>query len=395
MAQVIREICLQNLLSFGPETKPLKLGALNVLIGPNGSGKSNFLEAIGLLQAAPKELAAPIRGTGGLRDWLWQGEKNPIATIAAVIENTRKPDMPIRHEISFWEYGQRFQIVAEKIENEYPFTGRVRPRFYYRNEGGRIRLAEGQEPREEQAREERPLGIEAINPEESVLSQVKNPELYPILAYLSNLYGRFRLYREWSFGRSTMPRMPQKADLSSEYLSEGGETLAHVLNAIRPKARNELLERLSYLYPGVRDFNVQFPAGWVQLFLEEDGFSIPATRLSDGTLRYLCLLAILCHPNPPPVVCIEEPELGLHPDVLPKIAEMLIGASDRCQLIVTTHSDRLVDELTNVAESVIVCEKHQGATVMERLDSEKIKCWLEKYSLGELWTKGEIGGTRW
>ena len=156
-----------------------------------------------------------------------------------------------------------------------------------------------------------------------------------------------------------------------------------------------MLEELSALYPGIGDFNVQFPAGWVQLFLEERKFSIPATRLSDGTLRYLCLLAILCHPDPPPLVCIEEPELGLHPDVLPTLAKLLVKASQRCQLIVTTHSDVLVDELTDTPESVIVCEKHNGSTVMKRLDPEALEVWLEKYTLGQLWTSGEIGGTRW
>ncbi|HUW31405.1 MAG TPA: AAA family ATPase, partial [Planctomycetota bacterium] len=152
---------------------------------------------------------------------------------------------------------------------------------------------------------------------------------------------------------------------------------------------------LSALYPGIEDFNVQFPVGWVQLFLEENSFSIPATRLSDGTLRYLCLLAILCHPEPPPLVCIEEPELGLHPDVLSTLARLLIDASHRCQLIVTTHSDVLVDKFTEIPECVIVCEKHKGSTVMNRLDQERLHVWLEKYSLGQLWLQGELGGTRW
>ena len=122
---------------------------------------------------------------------------------------------------------------------------------------------------------------------------------------------------------------------------------------------------------------------------------VPATRLSDGTLRYLCLLAILCHPNPPPLVCIEEPELGLHPDVLPTLAELLKEASERCQLIVTTHSDILVDAMSDRPEAVLVAEKHESGTVLRRLEASKLKPWLEKYRLGALWTRGEIGGTRW
>jgi predicted ATPase len=133
----------------------------------------------------------------------------------------------------------------------------------------------------------------------------------------------------------------------------------------------------------------------VQVFLHEGDIAIPATRLSDGTLRYLCLLAILCDPEPPPLICIEEPELGLHPDILPKLADLLKEASERTQLIVTTHSDILVDAMTETPEAVVVCSKENGATKMDRLNRDDLKEWLEKYRLGQLWIEGKIGGTRW
>jgi predicted ATPase len=84
---LIREIRLENLLSFGPESPALALGPLNVLIGPNGSGKSNLIDALSLLQAAPLELAKPVWTGSGIREWLWKGASNPIATIEALIEN--------------------------------------------------------------------------------------------------------------------------------------------------------------------------------------------------------------------------------------------------------------------------------------------------------------------
>ena len=135
----------------------------------------------------------------------------------------------------------------------------------------------------------------------------------------------------------------------------------------------------------------------MQFYLHEPGFDPPIspTRLSDGTVRYLCLLAILCDPEPPPLIGIEEPELGLHPDLLPKVADLLVAASARTQLIVTTHSDILIDALTDWPESVVIVEKHAGQTSMQRLDAEKLRAWLEKYRLGQLWTRGDLGGTRW
>jgi predicted ATPase len=112
-------------------------------------------------------------------------------------------------------------------------------------------------------------------------------------------------------------------------------------------------------------------------------------------VRYLCLLALLCDPSPPPLIGIEEPELGLHPDLLPKVADLLVEASQRTQIVVTTHSDILVDALTDRPETVVVVEKHKGRTTMRRLGDQDLGGWLEKYRLGQLWTRGEIGGTRW
>ena len=146
------------------------------------------------------------------------------------------------------------------------------------------------------------------------------------------------------------------------------------------------------------DLNVFVSGGTVQIFFQEEGLrqNVPATRLSDGSLRYLCLLAVLCHPTPPPIICIEEPELGLHPDIVPHVAKLLIEASSRSQIFVTTHSDILVDALTNTPEAIIVCEKSDGATQLRRLDDiEGIQSWLDEYRLGEVWMSGAMGGTRW
>jgi predicted ATPase len=85
----------------------------------------------------------------------------------------------------------------------------------------------------------------------------------------------------------------------------------------------------------------------------------------------------------------------LHPDILPKLADLLVLASHRTQLIVTTHSDILVDAMTDWPEAVVVCEKHEGKSEMRRLKKEDLTSWLAKYRLGQLWTRGQIGGNRW
>lgn len=387
---LIHRIKLENLLSFGPKTKELELGSLNVLIGPNGSGKSNLIEAIGLLQAAPKDLTDPIREGGGVHDWIWRGgARTKGAKIEVVIANPQG-SQSLRYQLAFAEKGQRFELTDERIENENPDSGYNQTYFYYELRNGRATL-------NYKDTTQRQLRPEDIDSEQSILAQRKDPDHYPELTYLGQVFGRIRLYREWSFGRYTPPRLPQKADLPNDFLEEDGKNLGLVLNQLKgkPKVKKQLLNALCKLYEGVTDFNVHIEGGTVQVFLEEGNITVPATRLSDGTLRYLCLLAILCHPKPPPLVCIEEPELGLHPDILPTLGELLRDASERCQLIVTTHSDVLVDALTDTPESVIVCEKHEGQTELHRLSKDELSDWLERYSLGELWRKGELGGNRW
>ena len=368
----------------------MELRPLNVLIGPNGSGKSNLIEAISLLKAAPQDLVAPIREGGGIGDWIWKGEAaSQTAHVEAVIEN---PDgnQALRYAITFASAGQRFELSDERIENEQPYPGQENPYFYFGYRNGRpyLNLSET---------EHRQLRREDVNPEQSILSQRRDPDSYPEITYLGDVLGKIRLYREWSFGHFTPPRLPQKADLPNDFLAEDGRNLGLVLNHLRtkPGIKKALLEALRELNAGIDDFDTLIEGGSVQLFMQEGNISIPATRLSDGTLRYLCLLAIVCHPNPPPLVCLEEPELGLHPDILPPLAKLLLEASERCQLIVTTHSEVLVDALTDSPESIVVCEKPEDRTEMRRLKQDDLAVWLERYRLGELWRSGELGGNRW
>jgi len=378
----------RNLLSFGPDTAPIKLRSLNVLIGPNGSGKSNLIEAIALLRASPDDLRSPIRKGGGVSEWIWKGNPNGEASLDVVICN---PDgtQPLRHIIVFDESNMSFHLIDESIENEKPYPNEADTYYYYRYHRG--------SPYINVKKDVRKLERESIEPDLSILAQRRDPDTYPEITYLVTSYGRIRVYREWTFGRSAVFREPQKADMRNDRLKEDFSNLGLFLNRLgrTPTAKTELLEALRDLYAGLDDYTVYLEGGTVQVFFSEGAFSIPATRLSDGTLRYLCLLAILCDPDPPPLICIEEPELGLHPDILPKVADLLVAASERTQLVVTTHSDILVDALTEQPEAVLICEKHAGQTIIRRLERENLEHWLETYRLGELWTTGELGGTRW
>ena len=182
----LRRIRARNLLSFEPEGIDLELSALNVLIGPNGSGKSNLLEVIRLLQAAPHDLADPVRTGGGVSDWIWRGQPQCSATVEVIIDNP-PGRQPLRHVIAFRESGRQFTLDDERIENEHPYPGQLDSYFYYRLQGGSPVLnVVGNDRRE--------LQQDDVEPDRSILSQRKEPDQYPELAYLSTFYEGINLY---------------------------------------------------------------------------------------------------------------------------------------------------------------------------------------------------------
>ena len=392
MGHFLHQITARNLLSFGPIGMTLELQPLNVLIGPNGSGKSNLLSAISLLQAAPRELARPVREGGGVRNWIWQGQPETPAYLEVLAENGEASRSErLRHSIEFTAAGRSFELVDERVENELPNPVSDDVYFYYRYQHGNPAI----NVRDEVGARRLKRGAFAVD--ESVLSQLHYPEQLPELAYLNHAYRSIRLYREWEFGRKAAMRQWQRADVRPRPLREDFANLGMFLNGLRqyPRVKSALFEKLADLYDGLTDFELDFTGDSVQISFTEGDFSIPASRLSDGSLRYLCLLSILLDPDPPRLVGIEEPELGMHPDLIPGLADLLVDASRRCQLVVTTHSDILVDALSERPESVVICEKNDGQTTMERLDHANLAHWLEEYRLGNLWISGELGGKRW
>jgi len=402
--KLIRSLRLRNFLSFGPDSEEINLESLNVLIGPNAAGKSNLIDAVDFLRSSCKDFSGPIRQGGGVEEWLWKGAaKTPVAEVEATVFYPNGI-MPLRHRISFTMTGQRFELADEAVENERPdVADKSDVRFYYRYQKGHPVISAYPESSESENgsenRTQRKLRREDIALDQSILSQRKEPDMYAEITYLATQYARIMIYRDWTIGRFTSARMPQETKLPEDILLENSANLGLVINHLEHRSglRKLFLDKMKEFHEPFEDVSVKIHAGTVQVFLHERGLitPVPATRLSDGTLRYLSLLAILCHPEPPPLVCIEDPELGLHPDILPSLAALMIEASQRMQLIVTTQSDILVDSLTDTPEAVLVCDKEDGGTTVKRLDRKDLGNWLKKYALGEIWRMGEIGGKRW
>ena len=193
--------------------------------------------------------------------------------------------------------------------------------------------------------------------------------------------------------RRTPSRAPRPASLSGDRLLPDGSNLALVLHRIEQTGDTRLGDLLRKSFPRFERLSTRISGGTAQFWLHETDFAtpVPPTRLSDGMLRLISLLASLFSPSPPPLLCIEEPELGLHPDTAASLADVLVEASARMQLVVTTHSASLLSGLSTEPDTVVTCERPGDRTVLERLDPERLAIWLDEYTLGDVWLMGALG----
>lgn len=399
-----------NLLSFGPDTDKIELESLNLLIGPNGSGKSNLIEILRLLHSLPdKDPWRVVLETGGVNEWIWKGKKGQSARAFLNAEFCLESEATgpgsgsrlVEFSVELDKFDSSFRIVSERLEM---LTGKGARdtgsnRYERRGSLGEVHVRTGHAV-------EGPIRFD-LAADRSILSQLTALSLqtsgaaqsFPEMFEAAGFFEKFDFHQDWEFGADLSARDPVVVGQAVERLDESGYNLAQMLAYYRDY-HQALFERINELmrlfYEPFEGLDVRLIGTHLQTAIKETGgFSTPAYRLSDGTLRWLALLVIFLNPNPAPVTCIEEPELGLHPDIIPMLGDLMRNASKRTQLIVTTHSSALVDLFSDDPRSVCICEKSGGASQIRRLDTERLREWLDDYSLGQLWAKGEIGGNRW
>jgi predicted ATPase len=379
-----------NLLSFGPETPEIELRPLNILIGPNGSGKSNFIEILALLSNLPdKEPWSTVIKTGGAREWVWKGStsKHQASSITVraggEVYPTKVPsprsgidssgmltaafsengwaEKPLLYFISVREKEGSFEVLREQFQElDRSDSDPIRTPWFERDGWtGQIHGVDFPQDKGEK--------FPSLPPDRSVLS-IPGRASY-ILPYVPKIQGfaeqveGFAFYRDWVFGLGSTIRDLQPVGLDSYQLAADSSNLAQVLKAMRDRGDSSVFDRLIELlrtfYEPIKDVDTELVGTHLRIMIKEEGLSsrTPAERISDGTLRWLMLLIILLNPSPAPVTCIDEPELGLHPDIIPTLADLLRDASTRTQLILTTHSRTLVECFSDEPESVCVCSK--------------------------------------
>ncbi len=393
----IKSLHLKNILSF-KDTK-LDLQPLNVLIGPNGSGKSNLIDVIGLLQAVPGDLPAFLRRNGPTGDWAWKGPgRSETPFQIARIESEFGPTPPRIYKLGISLQDDRVHSLTERldlVELEQDKKVLAKPFFQASNESARLwpTRPDGMlaDYGDQQVQADIPRG-------KSVLSEIRNPTEYPALTETARMLSAVRIYRSWHVGRNSSVRHPQRTDGDPNFLEEDFSNLALVVNdLLSRRLEPSLNDYLKRFYESYESLHPRIFGNTIELIVNEVGMSgaLPASRLSDGTIRFIALLAILCHPEPPPLICIEEPEIAMHPDSQDLVVELLRQASERTQLIVTTHSPWLIDRLSAKPEEVVVCERDRhpaDGTQFKRFTRKDLEDWLEDQPLGEVWMTGAMGG---
>jgi predicted ATPase len=344
----------------------LALGAINLVVGPNGSGKSNFIGVFSFLHAIRE---------GRLHDYVIKaGGADKVLHFGSKVT----PQLEIR--ISFRGGENQYEIVLGATEDDQLYPQSERVCFW-----NKAKHPDGPYWENLQAK-----GVEA---------GISDPKVSKVGRHVRDRLDRWRLYHFHDTSASSP--MKKTADLDdNDYLRPDGSNLAAFLYFLREKHAESygLIRRaVQRVAPFFDDFHLRpqkLNPGKIRLEWRhkgtEDYFS--ASSLSDGTLRFIGLATLFLQPQSlrPSVILVDEPELGLHPYAITLLASLVKQASIGTQIILSTQSPLLLDHFQ--PEDVLVADRVDGSTQLTRLESARLETWLERYSLGQLWEKNELGG---
>ena len=351
----------------------LPIQRLNVITGPNGSGKSNVYRALRLLaDTAQGRVISSLAREGGLQSTLWAG---PEAISRAVrrgehpVQGTvRQKPVNLRLGFASEDFGYLIDLglprpgesafsLDPEIKRECIWHGPLaRPSALLINRDGcvvRTRAAEG---------EWRILNHN-LPPFDSMMTHVADPRNAPETLTLRELIRAWRFYDHFR-SDSEAPARSAQVGTRTPALGNDGADLAAAIQTIREIGEDEALATaVEDAFPG-SSLQVENNSGWFTLLMRQHGLLRPlsAAELSDGTLRYILLVAALLTARPPALMVLNEPETSLHPDLLAPLARLIVQASKLSQIIVVTHSAPLTTALANAGCNSITLEKRFGET---------------------------------
>lgn len=328
---------------------------INILIGANGSGKSNFLSFFEFLNRLyEQKLTEYVALSGGEEKMLHKGSKVTGS---------------IYSKITFGQNAYSFEL--KKGESSLIFTSEG---LWYDNN----------------PYSNNPIDITDNKSEARIKTHSVTGAKY-ILNYLTSL----KKYHFHDTGKNSPFNTYSSCENDVYFLYEKGDNLAAFLYNIQRNHQlvyNRIIHTIQSIAPYFSDFYFQpNEAGFVRL-LWQDKFSSTlygANDLSDGTIRFIALTTLFLQPNLPSTIIIDEPELGLHPFAIAKLAGMIQSVATRnVQVILATQSTELVNHFE--PEDILTVDQRDGESIFKRLEKTSLSDWLEEYSIGELWQRNII-----
>ncbi|HHH49539.1 MAG TPA: chromosome segregation protein SMC [Saprospiraceae bacterium] len=409
---MIKSIEIENFFSFRKSQKIALNKDSNILIGINGSGKSNFLKAIQLLYEG-------VVGDGFENIFLkeWSGfssianfSKDKVnhikityefdaKIISTLVENKgyRFIQNPI-YEITIEKAGSSGYYLKEWIYNK-PTNKEEDPFTFLQMENGRGHIStRGKKKVGLQYYPENETGI-SFKTQELVLRQISDPNRYFPLFTLKNAIEKLVVYSYFDTTLKSPIRQLSSYTVEKKLLPNG-ENLVQILQRMKNHqtfAYDKIEKLLTDINPMFKDISFDFIGSKSLLVLREKNLnrSVPIEHISDGTLRYLLLLSILYNPDRGGLICIDEPETGLHPDMINTICKAIKHAAhEGTQVIIATHSPLLLNKFE--LDDIWIFEKNiDNETIVSSKEEKDFEEWENEFLAGQLWLKGKLGGTRW
>lgn len=373
-------------------------GELNVLIGPNASGKSNLLRVLEMLSIGARgELGRYIQQEGGMEPIVWDGQADRVRLRAKMTPIPPYKDEvkdALTYELTLARLGKSsaYRIDQEVLGNFYKVeTGEMRDPYKLLERDPHHAVVYSMDSK----RFEAPPA--SVPEEEALLSAAAGPfTANRFVADFQKELAGWRIYHGVRTDREAPIRTPQVTRAETQ-VSADGQNLVSVLHSLYTGHRDfedeintamqaafgDDFEKL--VFPPAADQRIQMRIRWRSLKREQS-----AADLSDGTLRFLFLLAVLANPSPPPLIAIDEPETGLHPSMFPIVAEYARDAANRAQVILTTHSPEFLDAFGQDVPATTVVERQEGQTLLRVVSGDELSYWLKQYTLGELYRSKEL-----
>ena len=357
------------------ELRDFELRDLNIIIGANGAGKSNFIQVFHLLMNMTRQnFQKFVQENGGADNFLHNGPKH---TSEIRIKLTLGPNWP------FYQFyrGKLTPTVNETFLLEETISSDRYPSFSPPSRESSLR--------DWQASENDEIPINGWSPSRNEGGDILIPS-----------------WMVYHFHDTSLTAKMRRSEIieDNERLRGNGDNIAPFLlrlkedEALRSHYR-EIVQAIRLVMPFFDDFRLDVKrfgeAEKVRLSWQQKGSDFPMQpyHLSDGSIRFICLATVLLQPNPPSLIVIDEPELGLHPEAIAILAELIQAAAKKTQLVVATQSPLLLNAFA--LEDIVVMNREDGQSRFARLNADDFGEWLREYSLGELWAKNVIdGGSR-